>query len=258
MKILKYKKCKDNKYSIEFDNDISIKLYDDVIVKYELLRIKNIDDDLFKEVTSYNDKLEAYYKSLKYITKKIRTEKEIVKYLEKDYDKKTIDETIERLKKDNYINNDLYLKSFIMDQVHLSNNGPLKIKDSLCKLGFREDEVNPYLDKIDEDVWINKIDKLILKKINANHQYGNNRLKEKIVYDIGNMGFYKSIIIDRLDRVEFKDTDVILEKEYNKVLNKLSKKYEGSCLDYQIKIKLMQKGFSSIEIDNLLQTKRTY
>ena len=65
MKILKYKKCKDNKYSIEFDNDISIKLYDDVIVKYELLRIKNIDDDLFKEVTSYNDKLEAYYKSLK-------------------------------------------------------------------------------------------------------------------------------------------------------------------------------------------------
>ena len=33
----------------------------------------------------------------------IRTEKEIVKYLEKDYDMKTIDETIEKLKKDNYL-----------------------------------------------------------------------------------------------------------------------------------------------------------
>ena len=38
-----------------------------------------LDEKLFKEITDYNDKLEAYYKSLKYITKKLRTEKEIYK-----------------------------------------------------------------------------------------------------------------------------------------------------------------------------------
>ena len=86
MKISKYTKLKDNRYSVKID-DLTIKLYDDVIVKYELLRLKEIDESLFKEITEYNDKLEAYYKSLKYITRKLRTEKEIYKYLEKDYDR---------------------------------------------------------------------------------------------------------------------------------------------------------------------------
>ena len=73
MKIGKYTKLKSNKYSVVID-DITVKLYDDVIVKYELLRLKEIDDKLFKEITEYNDRLEAFYKSLKYITKKLRTE----------------------------------------------------------------------------------------------------------------------------------------------------------------------------------------
>ena len=127
MKVGKYTKLKSNKYSVEIDG-ISVKLYDDVIVKYELLRIKEINDKLFKEITEYNDKLEAYYKSLKYITKKLRTEKEIYKYLEKDYDKKTILETIDKLKNSGYLNKELYLKCYISDQVNMNLVGPNKIK----------------------------------------------------------------------------------------------------------------------------------
>jgi regulatory protein len=109
MKIGKYTKLKDNRYSVKID-DLTIKLYDDVIVKFELLRVKEIDEALFKEITEYNDKLEAYYKSLKYITRKLRTEKEIYKYLEKDYDKRVILETIDRLKNMGYLNREVYLK----------------------------------------------------------------------------------------------------------------------------------------------------
>ena len=55
MKIGKYTKLKSNKYSVVID-DITVKLYDDVIVKYELLRLKEIDEKLFKEITEYNDR----------------------------------------------------------------------------------------------------------------------------------------------------------------------------------------------------------
>ena len=119
MKIGKYTKLKSNKYSVVI-GDITVKLYDDVIVKYELLRLKEIDDKLFKEITEYNDRLEAYYKSLKYITKKLRTEKEIYKYLEKDYNKDIIFETIDKLKRMGYLNKELYLKSYLSDQVHMT------------------------------------------------------------------------------------------------------------------------------------------
>ena len=137
MKIGKYKKLKGNKYSVLID-DITVKLYDDVIVKYELLRLKEIDDKLFKEITEYNDRLEAYYKSLKYITKKLRTEKEIYKYLDKDYSKEIILETIDKLKRMGYLNKELYLKSYLSDQVHMSLNGPNKIEKDLVSLGYDE------------------------------------------------------------------------------------------------------------------------
>lgn len=255
MKIGKYTKLKSNKYSVVID-DITVKLYDDVIVKYELLRLKEIDEKLFKEITEYNDKLEAYYKALKYITKKLRTEKEIYKYLDKDYNKDIILETIDRLKRHGYLNKDLYLKSYLSDQIHMTLNGPNKIKKDLVSLGYEEDEFSEEIDNIDDDIWLSKVEKIINKKIKSNRNLGSNKLKEKLVYDLSNMGYYKWMIEDVIHRTEFSSNTNILEREYNKLYTKLSRKFDGSSIDYQIRMKLLQKGFYSSEIDEFIQNKK--
>ena len=257
MKIGKYTKLKGNKYSVKID-DLIIKLYDDVIVKFELLRLKEIDESLFKEITEYNDKLEAYYKSLKYITRKLRTEKEIYKYLEKDYDKEVILETINRLKKMGYLDKEVYLKCYITDQLNMYLVGPNRIRKDLVSLGYKEEEFNQMIDDIDDDIWFQKIEKLVKKKIASNRNLGNSKLKEKISFDLSNLGFYKWMIEEVIHNSEFKDNSSILEKEYNKFYNKLSRKFDGSTLDYQVNIKLLQKGFSSSEIDNFLQNKKNF
>ena len=257
MKIGKYTKLKGNKYSVKID-DLTIKLYDDVIVKFELLRLKEIDESLFKEITEYNDKLEAYYKSLKYITRKLRTEKEIYKYLEKYYDKEVILETIDRLKKTGYLNKEVYLKCYITDQLNMYLVGPNRIRKDLVSLGYKEEEFNQMIDDIDDDIWFQKIEKLVKKKIASNRNLGNSKLKEKISFDLSNLGFYKWMIEEVIHNSEFKDNSSILEKEYNKFYNKLSRKFDGSTLDYQVRIKLIQKGFGSSEIDNFLQNKKNF
>ena len=255
MKIGKYTKLKSNKYSVVID-DITVKLYDDVIVKYELLRLKEIDDKLFKEITEYNDRLEAYYKSLKYITKKLRTEKEIYKYLDKDYSKEIILESIDKLKRMGYLNKELYLKSYLSDQVHMSLNGPNKIKKDLVSLGYDEDEIKESIESIDNDIWLDKIQKIVNKKIKSNRNLGSNKLKEKLVYDLSNMGYYKWMIEDIIRSTEFSSDSNILEKEYNKLYTRLSRKFDGSSIDYQIRMKLLQKGFYSSEIDEFMQNKK--
>lgn len=255
MKIGKYTKLKSNKYSVVID-DITVKLYDDVIVKYELLRLKEIDEKLFKEITEYNDRLEAYYKALKYITKKLRTEKEIYKFLDKDYNKDIILETIDKLKRMGYLNKDLYLKSYLSDQIHMTLNGPNKIKKALVSLGYEEDEFKDSIDNIDSDVWFYKIEKIVNKKIKSNRNLGSNKLKEKIVYDLSNLGFYKWMIEDVIHGTEFGSNINILEKEYNKLYTKLSRKFDDSSIDYQIRMKLLQKGFYSSEIDEFIQNKK--
>jgi len=250
MKIEKYKKLKSNKYEVVID-DIKVKLYDDVIVKFQLLRKKEISLEEFEEITEYNDRLEAYYKSLRYITKKLRSEKEIWKYLEKDYSKEIIKETIDRLKKDGYLNEEIFLKSYISDQINFGSYGPNKVKDDLIKLGINEEEVEEKINQIDNDVWLDKIKKVISRRVNTNKTYGVYKLKEKIIYDLSRMGFYKWMIEDVIDECDITTDDSIVKKEYMKVYNKLSKKFEGSDLDYQIKMKLYQKGFTIEEIDNI-------
>ena len=82
MKIQKYIKDKQNKYKVVIDDEDYI-LYDDVIVKYELIRKSEIDEKTFKEMLALNDELFSYYESIKYINRKLRSEKEIREYLHK-------------------------------------------------------------------------------------------------------------------------------------------------------------------------------
>lgn len=248
MKIEKYKKLKSNKYEVVID-DIKVKLYDDVIVKFQLLRKKELTIEEFEEITEYNDRLEAYYKSLRYITRKLRSEKEIWKLLDKDFSKEIIKETIERLKNDGYLNEELFLKSYINDQINFGTYGPNKVKDDLIKLGFSEEVANERVNNISDDAWLDKISKIINRRVSSNRTYGVYKLKEKIVYDLSRMGFYKWMIEDVLDGYTLSTDISVVRKEYMKLYNKLSKKLEGSDLDYQIRMKLFQKGFTTEEIE---------
>ncbi len=250
MKIIKYTKMKSNKYKVKID-DLEVKLYDDVIVKYQLLRKKEITDEEFQEITEYNDNLEAYYKGLKYLSSKMRTEKEIFYYLNKVYSKNVCNDVIDKLKDNGYLNKDVYLKAYVDDQVNLGNNGPEKIKKDLVKLGYTTEEVEEKLNKIDDKIWLDKLNRLISKKIKINHSYGSYKLREKIVYDLMNSGYYKWMIEEVINEFEFEDDLDLVRKEYNKIYNKLSKKFEGSELYYQVRMKLLQKGFSNSGIEKV-------
>ena len=81
MKIKKYIKQGLNKYKVVLEDNTSIVLYEDIILKYELLLKKEISnlDTILKE----NNKYELYDKCLNYLNKKLRSESEIKKYLQK-------------------------------------------------------------------------------------------------------------------------------------------------------------------------------
>ena len=59
MEIIRFKKGKKNIYEVELDNGSILKLYDDVIVKYNLIVNKHLTDKSLKEITDYNDSLFA-------------------------------------------------------------------------------------------------------------------------------------------------------------------------------------------------------
>ena len=79
MNIKKYKKLKDNRYQITLDNLEQIILYDDIILKYNLLLTKKIkNEEQLEEIKKDNDSLECYYKAIHYLSYKMRCKKEII------------------------------------------------------------------------------------------------------------------------------------------------------------------------------------
>ena len=245
MEIKKYKKDKNNTYKVYIDDEI-ITLYDDVIIKYNLLLNKEIDRHKFDEIIEYNDFLDGYYKSIKYINKKLRTELEIRKYLSKlEIKSKEIDKIIELLYNDGYLNKEIYLIAYINDGYNLTNIGPEKIRIDLINLGYSNDEIVKYLYKLD---WDNRIEKILNKKIKQNHRLSNNNLKTKLLNDIIKLGYEKENILYYLDKIELDSDDDILIHEYNKIKNKYEKKYSGNELEFKIINYLYKKGINIEDI----------
>lgn len=244
MKIEKLKRLPSGKYKIIFDNDEKMITYDDVILKNNLLFNREVDKEKLRDINLDTEYYNIYNKVLNYIVKRKRSIKEIKEYLKKFDLSEEDNKFIINVFIDNGLLNDKsFAKSYISDKIYLSNIGPNKIKEELLShdidISIIEEEIN----NVPKDVIKEKLKKIINKKINSNQNKSNYMLKQKLLYELSNNGYDKDMILEIFDSFSSNDED-IAKKEYDKLYNKLSKKYSGSELELKIKQKMYQKGFN--------------
>ena len=242
MEIRKFKKVGKNKYKILFDTE-ELTLYEDIILKYELLIKKEITlDDLDKIIKDNND-YDAYNMALNYIEVKMRNRKELYLYLsKKGFEKSLINETISKIEKLGLLDNKAYIKAYINDKVNLTLDGPYKIKKSLIDLDFNENDIDNYLNTFDDKVWKSKIEKLINKKKSIMKNKSYYMFIQKMKNDLYNMGYDSYMIDDKLKDIKYESN--ALENDYKKACKKYDD--ETKIINY-----LLRKGYSYEEIKTL-------
>lgn len=204
MKIEKFKKNKDGKYRLILDNGTITDLYEEVIVKNNLLYKKEIDNDFLSKIEKDNEYQDAYNISLKYITIRLRSVNEIELYLKKKKIKQeVIEDTINRLKKNNFLNDEVFSKAYIKDKLNFTTMGKYKIHNELKKLKVSESIITNILEEIDDDIWYERIERLINKYLKSNKKYSGNILKNKIYIYLVNLGYDKDIVISVLNNYDF-------------------------------------------------------
>lgn len=242
MKINKYKKLKNGKYELTLENLEIITLYEDTILKYNLLLTKDISSNK-KQILEFDKKCDVYYIGLKYIKSRARSIKEVRdKLVREEYPIDYIDLAIDKLKEQGYLNDMMYAKSFLNNKLITTAHGPYKIKQEMQKKGISESIIIEVLNDYTNDIQKEKINKIITRMIKSNRNKGVNLLKRKINIELINQGFSKELISDAINNHEFGDDKDIAKKEYDKLYKKLSSKYSGKELDYKIKQKMYQKG----------------
>lgn len=253
MKIKKIKKLAANKYKIEFTNGDSLVTYDQVILKNNILLKSEIDDSLYLEMVKDGEYYSIYSKVIKYITIRLRSEQEIRLYISKYVDDvHIIGQLMEQLKNEGYINDHRYIHAFIEDKVNLTNYGPNRIRKELNNLGMDNQEVEAILANYDDNVFLEKAQKLIEKRVRMNHKDSMYMLKQKIEHDLLDLGYNPEMIGELLENIAI-DESTILIKEIDKIYKKLQLKYSDNELYYQLKQRLYKKGFSKDAINHVLE-----
>ena len=250
MKIDKIKKMSNNKYKIYFDDDNVLETYDEVIINTNLLYKKEIDEDLYRKIQDDNAYYEIYNKCVKMLSSKMRSKKEMYDFLvKKGIDKADIDNMLSKLELIGLLNDKMYAKAYISDKVNFTNMGPLKIESNLLDCDIDESIIKEELAKVDNSIIDKKISKYISSKARFN-KHSAYFFKEKMLSELLSLGYSKDMILPYLEDIKL-DSNVKLE--YNKIYNKLSRKYKDEELKRNIKNKLYQKGYTKEEIESVIE-----
>lgn len=243
MKILKYKKKKNGQYELELESGEKLSLYEEVILKYELLLKKKVDEKEREKIFLSNQEYDVYYVALKSLKSRFKSVKDLRDFLlKKEYPQDYVDKAIQKLLKQGYLNDRSFAKAYINQQMITTSKGPRKIEKELLDKGVSSDIIYDELTVFTQDDQIEKIKKVANRAIRSNRSRGGAVLHKKIVHDLQTLGYDRSIIESVLSTLDFGDTKEIAKKEYEKIYRRLSRKYSGRELEYKIKEKLYQKG----------------
>ena len=204
MKIEKYKKIKEDLYRVLLDNGEIIDIYEDVILANNLLYKSEIDQSLLDKINIENNYQLAYNISVKYIMIRLRSINEIKVYLtKKGYSKDVIDKVIEKLIKNKLLDDEIFTKAYINDKLNFTNVGKYKLINELTtKMKVDNSVVYNVLESY-EEVWNDRIDKLINKYLKSNKKYRGNTLKNKLYIYLVNLGYDKDKVISILNNYDF-------------------------------------------------------
>ncbi len=243
MQIESYKKVKGSYYELNLDNGEKLIVHEDLILSYELLLKKSIDQKTKENLLKENEFYAAYDDAIKLLSRKMVSVFELRKELnKKEYEEDRIDKVIKKLKDEKYLDDEKYVNFFVNDKITLSSDGPYKIRKQLQDKEIADHLIEAKLASYDDNFWQERINKLQKKYLKSQRSKSSFAAKNKLYEHLSNLGYDKSLVLSTIDMSEFDEAEA-KQKEYEKQKKKLSTKYEGEELERRVRQKLYEKGF---------------
>ncbi|MDF2947304.1 MAG: recX family protein [Bacillales bacterium] len=226
-----------------------------VLANHQLSKGKVIDDLDLEEIIYSDNIRKAYNKAINFLSSKKRTTNEVRKKLQDDeYQNTVVDEVLNKLINQKYINDEDYSDSYIRTQKKVSKVGPRNIIRDLKDRGIDEHTINQSIEnnypKLEQ---IENVKYHLSKYIKKYDKLSSRDKKEKSKIALISKGFNFDIIENILLEIDLDEDDNNNALIYN--LNKYMRKYsnlEEKEKNLKIKQALYRKGFNLNEIDDAL------
>ena len=213
MKIEKYELTKKNIYNVYLSNGEVLELNGKVITDNELLIKKDIDNELYDKLKRDNTICILVNTSVKYIDRRLRSINELRDYLKnKEEDTIIIEEVIDKLINYKYLDDDRFTKAFSASSRRSSGWSAARLcrrastnslSFELKRLGVNEEIIYNNISNIDDNIYYERINKIIDKDISINKKYSGIKLKNKIYNHLLTLGYSKEKVISIINNYNF-------------------------------------------------------
>ena len=160
------------RYSIFIDESFAFGINEDVLVEFRLKVGDILDPEFIKTVLIAAEQNKANNCALKFLGFKSRSIKEIVlKLSQKGYEEDIINNTIQYLKKYNYVDDAHYAQSFCKDKINMKKLGQKRLKTELQAKGIDQSVISEVLeDLLDEEKEYENALLLAKKKLSSSYK----------------------------------------------------------------------------------------
>ncbi len=178
-------------FTISEDDYLSMNLYDKVEISQDEI-------DYIKNTVNFRA---AKNTAIKYLSHKLRTEKEVAQKLhEEGFDADSTEKAIEELKSLGYINNKIYVQKFLFDRSKLKPKSKKLLKLELKSKGISEEIIDEVLDdwNVDETV----IAESLVKRKFGKYDLNNENIRKKVHMFLRHRGYDYEVTEEVLRRFE--------------------------------------------------------
>ena len=114
-----------------------------------------------------------------------------------------VNEAIQNLINNDYLDDDRFTKAYIKDKMAFTSKGDYKIRMELSNLGIDNGIIDNNILMIDNDMLFNKMKKIIDKDIKNNKKYNGSELRNKIYNHLISQGYSKEKVINIINTYDF-------------------------------------------------------
>lgn len=244
------------RYNIFIDGQYRFPVSEEVLIQFRLHKDQEITNDQIQAITDADSISKAYNKALDYLSYQLRTEKEIIQYLQKhEFTDLQIEPVLQRLRNQGYINDLEYAKSYVRTIAKTSDKGPTVITQNLRKKGVLENDIETALEEFSFEDQLQNTIKIAQKLARKYHREAFKTLIQKIKNGLFVKGFSSEIITETINQLNLEKNESQEKEQLQLQGIKILHRYQKLPLaqrNQKIKMALYRKGFSMDDINQFI------
>lgn len=199
---INYSKSKEV-FEVIFEDETKLLLNYNIFEKYKVSVDMDFSEDEILEMKYFSDIERAKSRAINYISGKLKTKYEVrLKLKENGFAEDVIDEVLDILEKEEYLNDKVYCEIFIEDKKKLNGYGKNKIKSLLIQKGISKNIFEDFLNEFEYDEEFDNALKMGIKKLELlSNEEDNFKKKQKIINYLTYRGFGFDVINDVLKEI---------------------------------------------------------